>query len=59
MSETVYYSKEILDLLHKQLEDISPEIWHKMMNPMCGHCLAERGRALIEGRIPWQTIPLG
>jgi hypothetical protein len=56
--ETIYYSKEMIDLLHKQFDSISPETWHRMMNPMCGICMAERGKALIEGRIPWQRTPL-
>lgn len=53
-----YYSKEIIDLLKTQLDTVSPETWHKIMNPLCGVCMAERGRALIEGRVSWKNTPL-
>jgi len=54
----IYYSKEMLAVLQEQMDAISPETWHRIMNPMCGHCLAERGKALIEGRIPWKNTPI-
>jgi len=46
--EAIYYSKELLEILHRQFDDLSPEFWHKVMKPMCGTCLAQRGRDLIE-----------
>lgn len=46
--QSIYYSKELVELLHKQFENMSLELWHKIMNPMCGTCLAERGRYIIE-----------
>lgn len=51
----IYYSKEFIDALKKQMEEISPSTWHKMMYPMCGQCMAEKGKALVEGRIPWSS----
>jgi hypothetical protein len=54
----VWYDPKIIDMLQAQLDAISPETWHMIMNPMCGQCLAERGKALIEGRIPWRNTPL-
>ena len=50
----IYYSKEILELLHKQFDNISLETWHRILNPMCGQCLYERGKALVEGRASWR-----
>lgn len=41
-----YYVPELLDVLRQNLQ-MSPETWHKVMNPMCGTCMAERGRSII------------
>jgi len=45
--EQIYYSKEILELLHKELDSLSPEFWHCVSRPYCPVCLEERGRAFM------------
>jgi hypothetical protein len=44
MDETknTYYTPEFLENLKKVVDNISPETWHKIMNPMCPQCLIER-----------------
>jgi len=58
MDVAVYYDKKTIELLKKEFDAISPSTWHKIMNPYCGKCLTERGKALIEGRIPWRSTGL-
>ena len=49
----IFYDKKSIAVLFKQLDNIALLTLHKIMSPMCGHCMAEKGKALIEGRIPW------
>ena len=49
----IYYDKKVLAVLFEQLNSMSASTLHKIMNPMCGQCLAEKGKALVEGSIPW------
>ena len=51
-SDQIYYDKEAIEKLKESFQ-LSPSTLHKMLNPMCGQCLAEKGKALVEGRIPW------
>jgi len=53
---TKYYSKELLDILRKQLDNISPMTWHHIANPFCGQCLYERGKAIIAGQTDCQVL---
>lgn len=58
----VWYSPKFLKTLEKQFEAVSPETWHKVMNPTCGACLAERGRNPKNFQIKWvsaQSTHLG
>lgn len=41
-----YFKPEALEILKRKFESVSPSTWHKIMNPLCGECLIERGRAL-------------
>jgi hypothetical protein len=52
MADTAYYSPGLLKVLKEQLKD--SEALHKMMNPMCGACLAERGREILENGWSWE-----
>lgn len=45
MKESLF-SKELIEIF-KQNAFMSPSTWHKIMNPLCGPCLAERGRQII------------
>lgn len=49
MDKTIYYDKKTLEPLKKEFAAVSPSTWHKIMNPYCGECLAERGKAFVEG----------
>jgi hypothetical protein len=42
-----WYAPETIELLHQMLDSISPATLHKMRNPLCGQCMAERGRQMI------------
>lgn len=41
-----YYAPGTLEILKRHLESVGASTWHKIMNPLCGECLIERGRAL-------------
>lgn len=41
-----YYSKETLDILKTMIP--SAETLHKIMNPLCGICMAKRGRLWLQ-----------
>lgn len=45
-SEIVWYTPETIALLKAYLP--SPETMHKIMNPYCGQCMAERGRQVLK-----------
>jgi len=45
----MYYSKELIELLKREMEKISPSTLHKLMNPYCMECMFERGWELIHG----------
>jgi hypothetical protein len=58
----VWFDQNFLKTLKKQFEAVKPATWHKMMNPMCGACLPERGRNPKNFQIKWvsgQNTPLG
>lgn len=38
----------MLEILRQNMQ-MSPEIWHKIFNPFCASCLAERVRATMRG----------
>lgn len=42
----VYCSPEFVATLKQQMQ-MSPSTWHKVMNPNCGICLAERGMRMM------------
>ena len=44
----VWFTPEIIEIAKKNLP--SPETMHKIMNPMCGTCMAERGRRWLQSR---------
>lgn len=43
----VFFTPEFIEVLRQNLR-MAEETWHKVMNPLCGACMAERGKAALE-----------
>lgn len=54
-TEESFYDEKTLKVLRRVLDGISDNTWHKIMNPYCGQCLTERGRAILEGTMYGKT----
>lgn len=44
---TVFFTPEVLEVLKRNVSP-SDETLHKIMNPMCGRCMLERGQRIID-----------
>lgn len=47
---SLFYDEKTVEVLKRNLE-MSDKTWHKVMNPMCGACMLERGHWVLE---PWK-----